>query len=248
MRAEPSPARLPKRRYLVEIHDLHPATERMLEVLLSALPEPARRAAILLVVPKWGDLDPLDPESGFVDRLNRHPAEKVLHGLTHTLGPSLVDRIWFGTENHAEFARLGDAEARARIDRAGAIFRSCFGSAPAWFCPPRWRLSEAGAGALAAAGFEGFMLADRLVPLGGASVPIPAVCFDEGRRRWKIAAARALRRPRVGRLLERGDSFRLTLHPSDPGDPATWSEVGALIEALGDGGWEPLPFAEALGR
>lgn len=234
------------RRYLVEIHDLHPGMADRLPRLLEALPEPARRVAMLLVVPNWLEREPLPDHPDFVRRLRDLPGEKVLHGCTHSLGPSLYNYLYFGTENHSEFLRAGRAEAERRIRQARLIYEQCFGTPPRWFCGPRWQQSRATERALRLEGFVGYMRQDRIVEFAGRAHAIPALCFDEGMRRWKQAAARALRERLIRKLVSRGRLFRLTLHPTDPDFPKTWKQLTDLIFALSTDGWRPISLAEAL--
>ena len=238
----------PRRRYLTEIHDVHPGMRPKLDTLLSALPESARSIALLLVVPDWCDGERLDRHSEFAELVGQHPGEKVLHGFSHSLGPSWFDRVWYGTENESEFARLSESEAKDRIRQGCEVFESCFGSPPRWFCAPRWRQSSGTSDALAARGFEGYMLTGAYRAFTAPAFSAPALWFDEGKREWKNSIARVTRRRRIAQILRDEKPFRLVLHPRDPEDPKTWRQVTELIAALEERGWKPMSLDQALGR
>ncbi len=237
---------IPQRRYVPEIHDVCPPLASRLDALLEMLPDTARPAAALLVVPNWAGDYPLHAYPDLVDRLKAHPGEKVLHGFTHTLGPDWWNWLAYGTEQHAEFARLSEDDAAERIIKGVIIYERCLGTRPRWFCAPRWRQNAGTAAALARSGLYGYMLKERCVTLDGRSIPVPAFQFDEGRRRMRRAAARYLRARQARRLLAAGESFRLVLHPSDLDDRVVRREIADLIGRLHREGWTPLPFGEAL--
>lgn len=236
----------PAPRYVVEIHDVCPPYASRLPMLLDVLPAEARERAALLIVPNWGGDHPLDTAADLVARIAAHPGEKVLHGCTHTLGPDWWNWITYGTEQHAEFARLDTDAATRRLAAGVAIFERALGLPPHWFCAPRWKQSSGTARALAACGLRAYMLADRLAALNGPSVPFAVLQFDEGRRRWRRAAARSLRAGRARRLIAGGKAFRLALHPTDLDDDATRREITAVTHRLQQEGWTPLSLGEAL--
>ena len=237
---------IPQRRYVPEIHDVCPPLASRLDALLEMLPDTARPAAALLVVPNWAGDHPLHAYPDLVGRLNPHPGEKVRRGSTRARGSEWCTWLAYGTEQHAEFARLSEDEAAERIIKGVIIYERCLGTRPRWFCAPRWRQSAGTAAALARAGLHGYMLQDRCVTLDGRSISLSALQFDEGRRRMRRTAARYLRARQARRLLAAGESFRLVLHPSDLDDRAVRREIADLIGWLHREGWTPLPFGEAL--
>ena len=236
---------IPPRHYIAEIHDVHPRMRPSLERLLAALPERARTHAPLLVVPDWAGDSALDRHPEFVALLHQFPGEKVLHGFTHSLGPDWWNRLAYGTENHAEFARLSPGQAIERLTRAHTLHRAAFGT-PRWFCAPRWQQNAAVRAALVQLGFEGFMLGGRYEKLCGSRAAIPAICFDDGGHAWRHVAGRLQRRTLIRRWLAIGTPFRLTLHPAELEDPKTWRQLTELIATLEGEGWQPLAFDDAL--
>ena len=200
----------------------------------------------MAVVPYWMGSERLDRDPELIAWLRNHPGEKVLHGFTHASGRNWWNALWYGTANHDEFARLDEHDSLARLRRAMEIYRACFGSPPRWFCAPRWRQSAAAGKALTQLGLRAVMLRERILVQPNRSVPLPAVCFDEGRR-WAAQWTGRLRRAgQLRRLLHGGRSFRLTLHPADLNHKATWMEIRHLIANLEQGGWEPISLEEAI--
>jgi predicted deacetylase len=116
----------------------------------------------LLVVPDFHRRAPIVASSGWrdaVDRALERGAELALHGLSHLDdgGRSPTLRAFFArrflTDGEAEFAALGAAEARARIERGLAMLRDC-GWEAAGFVPPAWQISDAARSVLADYGFR----------------------------------------------------------------------------------------------
>jgi len=235
---------IPPRCYVPEIHDVHPGMAADLGRLVEAFPPAARPLAMMLVVPDWSGRYPLATHPAFVQRLKEFPGRKVLHGHTHTLGPDIWNSLFYGTENHSEFALLSAEEALAKLGRSMTEFKAAFGKAPGWFCAPRWQQNRATRAALETLKFEGFMLAGRYETVSGRRLEMPAVCFDDGGLAWRHVVNRAIRRRQIRRWLADGTPFRLTLHPADLLDPKTWRQVTDLMAALEAGGWTPLEFTE----
>ena len=92
------------------------------------------------------------------------------------------------------------------------------------------------------------MLRDRLELTSGASVPLPALNFDEGERRLRNRIMHALRAGSIRRLLEAGRPFRIALHPADVRDRVAWGQVTRLFADLERGGWRPLSPQAAVER
>jgi predicted deacetylase len=175
--------------------------------------------------------------------LRELPGEKVLHGFTHSRGRDLWNTLWYGTANHSEFGKLDRTEASTRLESAVAGFKAAFGTAPRWFCAPRWHQSPGTTMALRSMGIDGYMRIDDLV-WSGRRLRIPAVLFDVGPRRWQRSLARRRERRRWPRYLEQGTPFRLTLHPGDIDDVRSRREIERLIGRLHSEGWDPLHLRE----
>ena len=230
--------------YVIEIHDVYPGVEGWLGQLETLLPELILGKACLLIVPNWRGEFSLDQYPEFVTYLTNLKGTKVMHGTNHTIGPDLWNRIWFGTENHAEYARLSVELAKERLLTGRHIFERAFGCCSNWFCAPRWQLSRGTVEALPQAGFKGYMSRKKYVLFGDRIYDIPTVSFDEGRRRLKSCIAGVLRRVAIQKLLNRQQFFRLCLHPSDLEKPTTWKQCQALIATLEQEDWQVLSVEE----
>jgi predicted deacetylase len=231
--------------FLPEIHDLHPLIQDRIEALAALFPPAAAGCIAWSVVPDWQGRAPIAADAAFAARLAALPGTLVLHGFTHSLGPSLADWLLYGHDNRSEFAALGAAEAARRLDAGLAAFAAAGLARPSWFCAPRWQQSAATAPALAARGFAGWMGRGALHRTAGPPIPLPALNFDEGERAWKIALA-ALPRARVRRrLLGRRRPFRFVLHPADLDRPRLLAEIGALSARLAAEGWRARSLDEA---
>lgn len=233
--------------YVPEIHDIYPGMETKLDAMLGVLPTAARGVAALLIVPDWQGRAPLAADEAFGRRIAGLPGEKVLHGFTHSLGPDFLNWLLYGHDNRSEFARLGRQEAADRLARGLEALRQ-IGIAPRWFCAPRWQQSTGARAALEQAGFAGYMLRDRLDLFSGASVPLPALNFDEGDRKLRNRAMHFLREGTMKRMLAGNSPFRVALHPADVRDPVAWNQVMRLFGRLHGEGWIPLSPDAAVKR
>ncbi|MFN6976847.1 MAG: DUF2334 domain-containing protein [Gemmobacter sp.] len=223
--------------FLPEIHDLHPLMQDRIDALIALLPPAAVGRIAFSVVPDWQGRAPIAADARFAARLRGLPGDLVLHGFTHSLGPSLLDWLFYGHDNRSEFRALDSAEAARRLDAGLAAFAAAGLPRPTWFCAPRWQQSPATAPALAARGFAGWMTGGALVHADGRAAPLPALNFDEGERGWKIALAALPRRLRIPRLLAARRPFRFVLHPGDLDHPWLVAEIRALAARLADEGW-----------
>lgn len=176
------------------------------------------------------------------------PGEKVLHGWSHSLGRSFLNWLFYGHDNRSEFAGLDEKNAKERLRHGKRAFKAGFLEEPSWFCAPRWLQSKATTRALIHAGFKGYMLYDGLQFCSGLRMPLPVISFDEGERKLRRAVARRLRGRKIEKLMSTAKPFRLSLHPTDPDDPATWRQASELIARLEKDGWTALSLAEAVSR
>jgi len=234
--------------FFVEIHDASPWAASIIDNLVARLPESIASLASILVVPNWGGGGswPLAAHREFVDRLRAHPGPKVLHGTTHTLGSSLWDRIYYGTENESEFADLDERAAASRLRDGMNAFADVFGEMPHWFCAPRWQMSAGSRRALAAAGVPGLLTRDHIVWRSRVVSHAPAVWFDDGTRRVVRAIAAQRRQRRVRALFTAGGPLRVTLHPRDVEDKRAVDEIDALVDSLGAAGWTPRRLSDMV--
>ncbi|MEP7346648.1 MAG: DUF2334 domain-containing protein [Gemmatimonadaceae bacterium] len=224
--------------FVPEIHDVSSAASGQLSAMLALLPLDAQAVAPLLVVPRWGGERPITECRELVAELTDLPGEKVLHGFTHTLGPSAWNHIVFGTENESEFAGCTQTEALGRLRAGSELFGEAFGYEPRWFCAPRWHAGRETALALRQIGIRGRMLRTSY-DVGDASFPIEALWFDDGTRAVTRTLARHVRARRLQRILSERRPFRLVLHPRDAADVRARYEIRELVAKLLGDGWQP---------
>jgi uncharacterized protein len=234
------------RRYVVEVHDVSATDPSMAQRLLDCVPADAAQRAALLIVPNWGGHAPFEATDGVSSSLGRVGATRVLHGCTHSLGRSLMNAIWYGTDDEGEFARLDAREATRRLTTGIELFSRAFGAAPEWFCAPRWQASAASRQALERARL-GLLDRDEIVTRDGRRIASPVVWFDDGVRLAARVVGGLQRRYRVRRALRGRAMVRIALHPRDL-SPSTRAEVSALFDRLQRDGWEPASLDEAVAR
>jgi predicted deacetylase len=172
----------------------------------------------------------------------------VLHGWTHSLGPNLLDWIFYKHDNRSEFRSLTRAEADVRLDQGSAMFHACFADAPNWFCAPRWQQSRAANDSLAARNYAGHFSIKAIHLADQSTIPLKALNFDEGERGWKIALARPLRSFMIRQLLRSLEPFRLVLHPHDALHAPTRQQFQALTATLDADGWVPLALDDVIAK
>jgi predicted deacetylase len=226
------------------LHDVHPATVAPLSDLIAVLPEPARAAAAVLVVPDHRHVSPVDRSPEFCDWVRRTGRDVVLHGHAHEAADTVWNRFWYGSANDAEFARLDRGPARHALAAGIEVVTRAIDRAPRWFCAPRWSYSAGTFAAMRDVGLAGWMLRDALERADGVRVAMPAVWFDDGPRSWRRRGAGLLRRRRVARLMRGNVSFRLALHPRDVTVPDIRREIADLVSTLTADGWTPVSLSE----
>ena len=127
-----------------------------------------------------------------------------------------------------------------------AALTEAMGTAPRWFCAPRWQENASLAAALAEKGLRGSLAGHGIRLWEAPLVPLPALNFDEGARRWRLAMGSVLRRGVIKRLLTRRTPFRMVLHPDDLTRPATLRQIRAVMSDLSAEGWRPLGLDDTV--
>lgn len=234
--------------YLPEIHDHAPLIGAVSDDLVAAFPLAARACIAHSVVPNWQGAWPLDAHADYASKIKSLGGDLVLHGYTHSLGEDWVNKVLYGHDNRSEFASLTQDEAAKRLDAGIDMFTRVFGSAPRWFCSPRWQDGRHLAGLLAARGFTGWLGRNAIHRIGQPLVPIAPLNFDEGPLRWRELAGLALRRGQIRRILTTRAPFRMVLHPDDLSRPDTLRQVRQVMATLETEGWQPMSLAQYLGR
>ncbi|MBV0912352.1 DUF2334 domain-containing protein [Anianabacter salinae] len=233
---------------LPEVHDIYPGMTPTPEDLAAMFPKRAQGLIALSIVPDWQGRAPIADAQGFAAKIGALGGARVLHGLTHSLGPSWIDWLVYGHDNRSEFRSLSETEAHDRLTKGIAAFETTFGARPDWFCAPRWQESAGTLAALKALGFAGTLSRTRITRFGAPDVPLPTLNFDEGERSLPIALAMTRRRRAIARLLASEAPFRLVIHPHDLLHSATRAQLAACLAALDAAGWEFLSLESTLAR
>ena len=225
------------RRFLLELHDLSPANPGAHTRMLDCVPVPLSSEATLLVVPDWYGSAPIRRDH--VRELSGgSSSQRVLHGLTHSVGRRWRDCFWYGTPNEGEFASLDFSVARLRLAHASELWQEAFGEPPRWFCAPRWQLSAGARRAVRELGL-GLLERDLLVTPQGHRVDAPALWFDHGTRRGAQLVGRLHTLIRGRHVLRNNTLVRIALHPRDAETARSREEISGIFGRLVRDGWEP---------
>jgi predicted deacetylase len=222
----------------IGLHDVSPATWPECKRLLALVRSIQGDIPItLLVVPDFHRRAPIDASSPWrdaVDRALERGAEIALHGLSHLDdgGRSPTLRAFFArrflTAGEAEFAALGAAEARTRIERGLAMLRGC-GWDAAGFVPPAWQISDAARSVLADYGFR-YTTTLRTITALPADTRFAVPCLGFSAR---SGLRRAVSLRWNGWQLERlrgAPALRVALHPIDARYAETLDGWRAILE------------------
>jgi predicted deacetylase len=225
-------------RFLVAVHDVTPAHAERLQRIYELLGRGGIDRPALFVVPNWHGTWPLDEHASFVADLGRRVeagAEVFLHGYRHDeVGHrrSVADRLRvFGrTAASAEFLFLSEEEARRRIDKGLALFRTV-GLEPVGFVPPAWLF----------AGHTRRMARDRGLHLTESFLWLentetgdrrfaPALSWSTARN-WRSRATAALGDVR-SRVAWPQPVIRISIHPPDVDVPAVRQSLERVVAHL----------------
>ncbi|MFP5391206.1 MAG: DUF2334 domain-containing protein [Gammaproteobacteria bacterium] len=224
----------------VSIHDAAPATWAQCEQLVAAVRAVADIPLTVLVVPRFHDL-PVQPpdEWRFVralDALARRGHELALHGYTHldgasparTLGARWLRTVY--TEGEGEFAAIGAAEARRRIE-LGLEWFTRHGWRPAGFVAPAWLLGDAAWQAVREYPFMYTTTFQRFHVLPGRrSVWSPSLVYTARNRAGRLVSPHAA--TLLAAVLRSAPLVRLALHPRDALHPLLLAHAQRLIGRL----------------
>ena len=219
------PAELP-RTLCISLHDVAPATLADCARTLSFLDDLQLGPVALLVIPDYNGAGRVDRDRrfrSFIESRILHGDEIVLHGYRHDDGapPGRGLRAWLarriGTDNDAEFSRLGLDAARTRLLHGLAILRSA-GWQPSGFVAPDWRMSSGTCDALEDLPLRYFSTRDAVVRLGShRRIAAPTLALG-ARSSWS-GASRRLWVQTLARLHATNPTLRVALHPTDQRHP-----------------------------
>lgn len=228
-------------RFLIELHDVSIAQRDACERMLQLVPRHLLGDAAVLVVPAWyGHVGHARDAARW---LARWPATRVLHGLRHTRGPSLVNALWYGTEDESECADYDPQDAALHLERACTAFSDIFGTPPHWYCAPRWQSSAPLRRALRYRGLAA-LERDTVTLSTGRILRAPTIWFDDGRRSLPSLVGKLQRRLRTHDVYAESGIMRVALHPRDAVDPSRARDVRSLLSRLEASDWTPISLSQ----
>ena len=225
---------------VVSIHDVAPSTACAARAWVDQL-DRRHVPATLLVVPGPWEGPPLRLDRELVAWLHERRAsgdEIAQHGWTHrrVAGAPAWRRAVasVAARGCAEFWSLDTREARRRIDLGRDVLHRA-GFEPVGFTPPGWLASAPTLDVLADLGYRYTTTRSAVLDLRtGSTHRVPALSQRPG------GAGEALGRTVVDswarRLVRRGASARLALHPMDLDNPALIASNLAVIDAFLEAG------------
>jgi uncharacterized protein len=206
----------------IALHDVAPATWPHCARLLAMLDELEAPPTTRLVVPYFHGNHRIDRDADFIRAIGQRLArgdEIALHGYDHrdraaplrSPGDRFRRRVL--TAGEGEFAALGEADARQKIER-GLELMQCLRWPVRGFVPPAWLAGTGARAALRASGLRWFSTHDSLVPLPDG-MPVSAPCLTASSR---TAARRLMSRlwlNAMASVTRRAPLVRVGLHPAD---------------------------------
>lgn len=238
---------------VVSIHDVAPATRRLVERILSDLAEAGVGRTSLLVVPDYHRQGVMNEDPVFcawLRRLQEGGHEMVLHGYEHLRERRVSDRPWKRlvtecyTAGEGEFHDLDRAEAARRLERGRAAFGAA-GLRARGFIAPAWLLGKEAFQAVTEAGFDYTVTLRQFIPLDGRPPTHSQSMVYSVRAAWRRRVSLIWNSMLFARL-RRVPLLRLSLHPVDWEHPAirahAMKSVGrALVRrtAIPYEGWRP---------
>lgn len=238
---------LPKKQFLVELHDISPSSESAFEKMLEFTRSLKVREPLFLITPKWGGKSEnknLQMISHMAKGLDAH---YILHGVTHSASPSLWDRFWYGEKSGAEFKKLDELRAFQLLKEGRTILEKWSASPVVWFCAPRWKLGKGALNALLRLDFLGYLGRMGYVIFPESYIRIPVLSFDHGLRDFIVKINFKLATRGANRYLKSGQPFRLALHPRDMNSDVRRDFLDHLREELLVRKWEEASFPRITG-
>jgi len=223
----------------IEVHDVAPGTWPACQRILRMLDDVGARNLTLLVVPRFHRGVAPGDDAAFVRAMHARLArgdELALHGFYHLdLAPpprtvrGFIERRIL-TRGEGEFAAIGEADARRRLD-AGVRAFARLGWPVHGFVPPAWLLGEGARRALAQCdhAFDYVAVRNGVHRLPTWTFTRCAnVCYSPDRA-WRRVMSRLL----IRRALARAPALpllRLAIHPQDARVPQVLAHWRTLVE------------------
>lgn len=256
---QPGRARMQGGRALsVTIHDVAPATQARCEQLIAHLASTRAAAGplTLLVVPYYHHRTSTAAFERWIEARLRRGDELALHGLTHLddAGPPVgwIDHLrrHVYTAGEGEFAALGRAAARARLE-AGRYWFAQRGWPLRGFVPPAWLLGAGAWSALCEQPLDYTCTLTELIALPARAGTLRAlrgwsIVFST-RTPWRRATSLAWNRA-LARTQCAACWMRFELHPADVEHAAVRTSIAGLLERAYAGERAPLTLGGIVDR
>ena len=221
---------------VVSIHDVAPATQPIVDKIISELTAKGVRHCSLLVVPDYHHQGASMKDRQFVSWLRNLAAagnEIVVHGFFHerpTKGresflEKFVTQVY--TQGEGEFYDLGYDEAFRRITTARDEFQAA-GLKPRGFVAPAWLLSSQAERAARDAEMEYTTRLRTVHDLRSGEMFSARSLVYSVRNSWRRTVSLAWNAI-LSRALENKPLLRLSLHPPDFSHPTIWRQIVDLI-------------------
>jgi len=231
------------RSLVVSVHDVTPAHEAALRVLLQVLAEHGVSRTSLLVIPDyhrpaWDGAWELSRHASFgawLRELEARGHEIVLHGLEHCDPTPRAGTRWQRLVRRtltveAEFYTLSYAQARERI-AAGLGVLARQGLTPRGFVAPAWLHNHDVVRAVGDAGLRYVTSLQEITALaGGERIRARAICFSSrSRLRAQLSAAYC---GVLARCVRSACVVRLAVHPADVSRRVVLRRLRAILRNL----------------
>jgi predicted deacetylase len=222
---------------VVSLHDVAPASQQIINTMISELARRGVSVCSLLVVPDYHHEGLFTRNQQFVSWLRGLEAdghEIVIHGYFHDrprdAKESLRDKFLtrFYTQHEGEFYDLNYDEALHRITAAQDEFRAS-GLKPRGFVAPAWLLNKDAERAARDAGLEYTTRLHKVRDLrAGGEFAARSIVYSV-RGNWRRGLSRMCNAA-LFRVLKGNPLLRISIHPPDYSHAMIWRQVTALIE------------------
>lgn len=229
--------------FLLCIHDVTPAYEHDIQLLIREITPLLGTRFSLGVVPNWHGQWSLEAHPTFCRMLKDSGAELLLHGYFHQRWRGYGLTSWL-TNRADEMNGLNSTETKAILGSGQQLFSTVFGESARGFLAPGWQQGYLRHSLGTEMGFE-YIMGYFALDFGmEPKLPLVTWTWDCGRWAWLGHIGHGL--GEVRHLLTRGIPI-LAIHPQDLAR-GFWHNILRLIHKLLQNGYEPSTIAELRKR
>ncbi len=129
---------------IISVHDVSPAFEKEIKIILKKLNEIGINKKSLLLVPNYERKYDLRKYPKFIARIKKEKqAEIVTHGFYHESDKDIISRIiYFLPKGVNEFKNIELNEAKVILSDGKKIIKKVFGKTPSGFIAPNWSMNR----------------------------------------------------------------------------------------------------------